>query len=108
MFVVVTIKAPLLPEKRKQFVDGKGEMYLPEIARQVYQVEAENDHQLVEIVQALTTSIVQMQGMLVKDDPYHSDESKPTTARKWIPMHMLGYLAAEVEKIPVQEGIKVQ
>ena len=103
MLYVVTIKGTMLPERVKEF-NG----LIPDIVRQVHTVEVESEKQLSEIVMQLTTNIVNVQGMLIRDDPYHADFSKPSTARKWFPMHMIAFLSAEVEKIPIQEGILVQ
>jgi hypothetical protein len=104
MLVVITIKGTMLPEKVKQFPPG----FIPDVVRQVHTAEVEGLKQVAEIVMQLTTGIVGTQGMLVHDDPYHQDLSKPTTARKWFPMHMIAFLSAEVEQIPTQEGILVQ
>lgn len=104
MLVVVTLKGTMLPEKIKQFPPG----FIPDVVRQVHTVEVENLRQAAEAVMQITTNIISVQGMLIHDDPYHQDNSKPTTARKWFPMHMIAFLSAEVEQIPVQEGILVQ
>jgi hypothetical protein len=103
MLFVVTIKGALLPERVKQF-NG----LIPDVVRQVHTIEVVDLKQVAELVMQLTNNIVGMQGMLVHDDPYHQDTSKPTTARKWFPMHMIAFLSAEVEQIPVQEGLPIQ
>jgi hypothetical protein len=104
MLYVVTIKGTMLPDRVKQFPQG----LIPDVVKQVYTMEAENDKQISEAVAQWTNTIVAMQGMLIRDDPYHADDSKPSTARKWFPLHMIAFLSAEVEKIAMREGALIQ
>ncbi len=74
---------------------------LPEIALQVFIVsDVESKKQLVETIQQYLNAIVVMQGMLIRDDPYSIlDPSILDIKRKWIPMHMIAYINAEVKEI---------
>jgi predicted regulator of amino acid metabolism with ACT domain len=73
---------------------------LPDELRQVYNFEVESPLQLIEVVMKLTKNIIDMQGMIVKDDPFSEDATVTlTTDRKWVPMHMIAYLSAKIERV---------
>ena len=72
---------------------------LPDELVQMYNVEAADRRELSQAIEAFTVRIIQMQGMLVKDDPMNEDNTKYTTERKWVPMHMIAYLRAEVKDV---------
>ena len=74
---------------------------LPPIALQVCVVQdVTSKRQLVDEIQKYLNTIVLMQGMLIRDDPYGVlDPSVLDTKRKWIPMHMIAYINTEVQEI---------
>ena len=72
---------------------------LPERIMQVYTVKTGDKKELSQFIEHHTIPIIQMQGMLAKDDPTQDDMTQFKADRKWIPMHMIAYLVAEVTEL---------
>ena len=104
MEYLVKVIGRLVDDKRPSHIEAiKGRATLvyelPESISQVFLFSAEDRKELSQLIEKATLPIIQMQGMLAKNDPGHDDMTKLSTDRKWVPIHMIAYIHAEVTEI---------
>lgn len=67
---------------------------------QVFEGEFDDNKHLVDTVAAITSNIVLMQGMLVRDNPFQlPDPTKLSTDRKFVMLRMFTHITARVKMI---------